>query len=527
MRRNPMTCCDYYKLGHMTMDVPGVQRVVSTWTPRNHKHNPEYEATVNFGYQWSVPTCFIDFFKDFFANDFEPYAEDFRRKINTTFNKQYVEPIVEAFRKLHALGYLPIEVWAVPEGYLIPEGCPAAMMFNTVEGFGWLPQFLEDLWSMHNWLPSTSATTAYYRRKAAEPYYKEYAEDESAVRRLCGDFSMRGMTGHEAAAISGAGHLLSFDRTATIDANSILEEYYGADLTTNPPGYGTPSLEHSVVEKGVAYFREQILDGTLVQNEKYATYIREAFQQNWEINLIAEMCFLVYLMTEVQPTGLFTYVSDTYDYWGVVGKILPMLRTLIMSRDGKLSIRPDSGDPVLTILGDEDSDELYKRMGTLRSLGTIFGYTFNAKGAKVLDKHIGFIYGDAITAKRQEEILKGAIAMGYSPECITLGIGAYTYQYVTRDTCGFAIKAVNCSIGSIGEIPIFKQPKTDMGKKSQRGAVVVLSDGNDVLKYEDEYALEDALTHPYQKMRPIFQNGKMFNQETIYEIRDRLWKGEF
>lgn len=530
MKTNPMTCCDYYKLGHMTMDVPGVQKVAATWTPRHHKYTPGCEFTVNFGHQWVVDSQFGEFFAPFFAGDFEYYANDFRRKVKPTFNPIYVEPIIEAFRKLHALGYLPIEVWAVPEGFLIPDGCPAAMIFNTVDGFGWLPQFLEDRWSLSDWLPSTSATTGYYRRVNATPFYEKFSDDVSAVRRLCGDFSMRGMTSHEAAAISGAAHLLSFDRTATIDANSILEEYYGADLENQPCGFGTPSLEHSVVEKGVAYFREKILNGSLITDEKYGSYIRNASLENWDINLIAEMCFLIYMLTEVQPEGVFTYVSDTYDYWGIVGKVLPMLRNIIMARNGKLVIRPDSGDPVKIILGDQVARfDSWENLGTLRSLDRIFGVTYNEKGAMLLDSHIGLIYGDAITAERQDLILGGATDLGYAPECITLGIGAYTYQYVTRDTRGFAIKATDCFIDGIGEIPIFKQPKTDSGKNSQKGAVVVYAgnESNEIQGWEDQFTLEQALKNPYQLMRPIFRDGEVMNTETIYEIRDRLWNGRF
>lgn len=540
MRTNPMTCCDYYKLGHMTMDVPGVKTVVSTWTPRHHKHDvEENEFTVNFGTQYVVKKCFGEFFEDFFAQEFEVSAEDFKKNIGSSFNPQYIEPIIESFRKLHKLGYLPLEVWAVPEGTLIPDGCPQSMIFNTHPDFGWLPQFVEDLWSMHSWLPSTSATTAYYRRVAAEKYFRKYSDNPSAGHYLCGDFSMRGMTGHEAAAISGAGHLLSFVNTATIDANRILEQYYGADLEKNPPGFGLPSLEHSVVEKGVAYFLQKLRNNDLTP--LYIPYVNKAKQAQWDNTLIAEMCFIIYLLTEVQPTGNFTYVSDTYDYWGVVGKILPTIKDLIMDRDGRFILRPDSGNPVDVILGTKDfrykvSDNLdnngqcipsdvAEEYGTLRCLFFTFGGIKNAKKKFLLDTHIGLIYGDAITAERQEQILSGAVELGFSPENVKLGIGAYTYQFVTRDTRGYAIKAVDCVIEGIGEIPIFKEPKTDSSKKSQKGAVVV--EGYDyhgcITKWTDGFTLEEALIHENQLMRRVFRDEFSYNKETIYDIRRRLW----
>lgn len=552
MKINPMTACDYYKLGHMTMDVPGVKQVVSTWTPRHHKHDvKENELTVTFGHQYVVQRYFKEFFEEFFASDFQKYDDDFTRKIQSTFDPRYIDPICRAFKKLHALGYLPVEVWALPEGTLVPDGCPQVMLFNTDEDFGWLPQFLEDLWSNSSWLPATSATTAYYRRKIAEPFY-QHSDDPTAIRRLCGDFALRGMTSHEAGAISGLGHLLSFDRTATIDANSIAEQYYGADLINQPVGYGLPSLEHSVVEKGVAYFKAQILDkGIPSMDEKYHSPLYQASQENWDINLMAEMCFMIYLLTEVQPKGNFTYVSDTYDYWGVIGKILPVIKDIILARDGKLIMRPDSGDPVKVILGvgldtydlryavDKAGNHItiedtmssitsWERLGTLKSLGKIFGFTYNDKGYQVLNPHIGVIYGDAITAEREIKILEGMTKAHWAPENISLGIGAYTYQYATRDTRGYAIKATSCIIDGLGEVPIFKEPKTDSSKKSQRGAVVVYkTEETGQVGYWDNFPLKQALGDPFQIMRPIFRDGECMNLETIYGIRSRLWNGKF
>lgn len=540
MKLNPMTCADYYKLGHMTMDVPGVKQVVSTWTPRHHVHDQAFnERTVNFGHQYVVKAFFKDMFDEFFDGDFAWYEADFRADIEATFNTRYIQPIVDAFKKLHTLGYLPIEVWAVPEGYLIPDGCPSAMIFNTHDDFGWLPQFLEDLWSMHSWLPATSATTAYYRRLAAQRYFP----NDGSVRRLCGDFSMRGMTGLEASAISGLGHCLSFDRSATMRANTFAREYYFGDYHT-PVAFGTPSLEHSVVEKGVAYFKHQLATGAIYNNPKYSEYVKVAMQDNWEYNLVAEMCFMVYLLTEVQPDGVFTYVADTYDFWGVVGKILPLIKDVIVLRNGKLVIRPDSGDPIKVILGNPDSDNIWEKAGLAWSLVKIFGFEFVCEKDRVitLPAWIGFIYGDAITAERQEAILAGltrsqtdpfeilTFFVSFTPTIVALGIGAYTYQYATRDTRGFAIKATNCVLDGIGETPIFKQPKTDSSKKSQKGAVLVVGDDesrNTIAYWEDGLTLQEALNHEWQLMNCIFADSKIKYTESIYYIRDRLWEGAF
>ncbi len=58
----------------------------------------------------------------------------------------------------------------VPEGTVLPVGIPDHIIINTDPNFAWLPQYLEDIWSCRNWMPSTSATTAYYRRQLVQPY---------------------------------------------------------------------------------------------------------------------------------------------------------------------------------------------------------------------------------------------------------------------------------------------------------------------------------------------------------------------
>ena len=81
------------------------------------------------------------------------------------------------------------------------------------------------------------------------------------------------------------------------------------------------------------------------------------------------------------------------------------------------------------------------REGLIGCLWKIFGGTVNAKGFRELDPHIGAIYGDSITEQRAQEICQRLEAKGFASTNVVLGIGSFTYQYVTRDTFGFAIKA--------------------------------------------------------------------------------------
>lgn len=514
---NPALACDYYKIGHPFMQPPGTQTVYSTWTARSYKHHLGCPKTVVFGHQYTIKEFLIDFFqKNFFDVSIDVLRDEYQSMIQDSFNPRYIG--FDRFEELHQLGYLPLSIYGVPEGTLLPVGIPDHVVFNTHPNFAWLPQYIEDIWSANNWLPSTSATTAYYLRRQIEPYCEKTSDISDLAQHMCGDFSLRGHTSLQAGAISGAAHLLSFDRTATVLSNALVKQFYGDEVA----GLGTPSLEHSVVEQGVAWFRNRIATGDIP--DYIQPYLQKVMLKgDWEVNLVAEMCFILYLLTEVQPTGTITYVSDTYDYWGVVSCILPTIKEAIMVRDGCFSVRPDSGNPVSIICGDKyvtAESPVYK--GTLSCLLDIFGYEVNGKGYKVLPPQIRMIYGDAITKEIVDKVGAWCVSNKVSIENVTFGIGAFTYQYVTRDTRGYAIKATDCIHEKYGEIPIFKAPKIDPNKKSLRGCVAVVKDADEQYRIVDGLTLDESLAYEGNIMVPKLVNGEIKYHETLWDIKQRL-----
>lgn len=278
------------------------------------------------------------------------------------------------------------------------------------------------------------------------------------------------------------------------------------------------------VEQGVAWKRAQMFNGELEAEEQ--ALLNTCLSENWEVNLIAEMLFLRHLLINIQPTGTMTYVADTYDYWGVVSKIVPALRDIIEQRDGCLSIRPDSGDPVKIICGDTsfavdpDSPE---GKGTLVSLFDTFGGNLNRKGYFELPSCIRVIYGDAITPEITEKICNWCVNNSISVSNICFGIGAYTYQYVTRDTRGYAIKATDCILGE-DEIQIYKMPKTDPGKKSPRGCVAVVKDSEGQYRLVENLTLKEAIEYKDNVMKFKVKDGVFVreNEEDFYTIKNRL-----
>jgi nicotinamide phosphoribosyltransferase len=232
-----------------------------------------------------------------------------------------------------------------------------------------------------------------------------------------------------------------------------------------------------------------------------------------------EMATFRRLIEEIYPQGIVSIVSDTWDFWQVVTEYLPILKPLIVQREGKVVIRPDSGDPVHIICGDPNAPEgSPERKGAVACLWEVFGGSISSEGFKILDPHIGVIYGDSITLERCRAICEGLMEKGFATGNIVFGIGSYTYQYVTRDTFGFAVKATYGEVNGVGRA-IFKDPKTDNGgKKSARGLLRV-DEVNGKLVLTDNCTWEQANGGLLQT---VFKDGKMLKMCKLSEIRERL-----
>ena len=378
--------------------------------------------------------------------------------------------------KLHDMGYLPLAIYALPEGSKVNIGVPSLVIYNTEPEFFWLVNYIETSLSSYLWQMCTNATTAYEFRKLLDFYAEKTSSNPSFVDFQCHDFSFRGMGSHVSAINSGMAHLLSFLGTDTLLSIKYANKFY-------PYGefqaYSVPATEHSVMS---AHGKDNEL---------------QTFKR---------------LITETYPKGIVSIVSDTWDFWNVITNIAVELKDIILNRDGKVVFRPDSGNPADILCGKDDSK------GAVEILWDIFGGTINDKGYKELDPHVGIIYGDSITLELCEEICKRLDAKCFASTNVVFGVGSYTYQYVTRDTDGYAIKATYCEVN--GEPRnIFKDPITDNGiKKSAKGILSVHEvDGEFILEQESTF---EKLHN--SAMRLVFKNGKVYNMENFNKVRNRL-----
>ena len=496
---NAMLMTDGYKLDHRRQYPKGTEYVYSNWTPRSNEYFPQAkDGAVVFGIQYFIKKYLIDYFNnEFFGVSEDKAVKTFKRRVDTFLGENEVG--VEHIRALHRLGYLPIRIKALPEGSICPIRVPMLTIVNTHPDFFWITNFLETLMSCELWLPMTSATTARVYRKELERHAaKTGFSKDIELGFLCHDFSMRGMAGLDASMTSGMGHLTSFVGSETIPAIDALEKYYNANADNEIIAMTVPATEHSVMCAGGL-------------EDEFGTFKR--------------------LITEVYPKGFVSIVSDTWDLWKVVTDYLPKLKYEILSRDGRLVVRPDSGDPVEIICGykAEEREELTFEenaspnvRGVYEILWDTFGGTINEYGYKVLDPHIGIIYGDSITIERQREIYRRLEEKGFAATNLVLGIGSYTYQYRTRDSLGFAMKATWCQINGEAK-EIFKQPKTDSGmKNSLKGLIQVLKDDKGVYYANDcvSKAEEDVSC-----LTTVFLDGKLTKEFSLNEIRERLKNG--
>ena len=527
---NAMLLTDGYKLGHITMYPKGITKLYSNFTPRSNKHFQQADkGAVVFGVQYFIKKYLVDEFNATFFNRpknevVEEYAALLKNFLGDAVANQIGTKLIE---QLHDLGYLPITIKSLPEGEYCPLNVPMLTITNTHKDFAWLTNYLETLLSNALWKPINSATVAdvfkreLIRHAITTGFYNE--NDTSNIDFLCHDFSMRGMSGVEDTIVSGMGHLTSFAGSESVPAIIGANYYYKSRLNCA----GTiPATEHSIECANAVG-----LDGQ-PDDEVYFKEMLERF-----------------------PNGFISIVSDGFDYWKMIEEIVPKYKEQILNRDGRVVIRPDSGDPVDIICGLNSRDDLEftkgvncmyyhqkgskdtnfstcsmgEYYGTYEYLYNIFGGTINPHGFKILDSHIGLIYGDAINMKRQKEIYARLEKKDFAATNLVLGIGSFTYQCVTRDNLGLAMKATYCELEQVDEQGntttvkknIYKDPKTVVGmpKKSLKGLLYVdaTNDSGAVT-----YCVRDEVTEQDEQggaLEVVFTNGKITKETTLDEIR--------
>lgn len=489
---NPLNAIDFYKADHRRQYPAGTEYVYANFTPRSSRLanmlSDFDDKIVFFGLQGFIQHFLIETWNEgFFQQDKNKVITAYKRRMDNALGEGTVP--VEHIATLHDLGYLPIRIKALAEGSRVNVRVPVLTIINTLPEFFWLTNYLETVLSAELWKSCTTATIAYEYKRLLTEYALKTGAPLDFVAIQGHDFSSRGMSGIYDATQNGVGHLTSFIGTDAVSAIDYAEDYYDAEGVV---GVSVPATEHSVMCMGS-------------EDKEIDTFRR--------------------LICELYPSGVVSIVSDTWDFWRVITEFTVELKDQILARQpnalglAKLVFRPDSGDPVKIICGDPDAEinsPAYK--GAVQCLWEIFAGTHTEKGYKVLNERVGLIYGDSITLDRALKILQGLEAKGFASNNIVFGIGSYTYNYLTRDTFGFAVKA---TWGQVNGVPreLFKDPITDSGvKKSAKGLLRVEQS-------EDGFVLFDQQSPEQEQqgeLKLVFENGHLITKCTLNEIRARI-----
>ena len=376
-------------------------------------------------------------------------------------------------------GHLPVIIKAVPEGSVIPTGNVLLTIENTDPEVPWLTNYLESL-LLQVWYPITVGTLSREIKKVLIDYLVKTSDhDENGIRGIVNfmlhDFGFRGTSSVESAGIGASAHIINFRGTDTVEGILLAQEYYN---TLDMLAFSIPASEHSTITSWTEPFEVKAFENMLDQF----------------------------------PTGLVACVSDSFDiiracrdHWGTT------LRDKILNRDGRLVIRPDSGDPVQTL----------KQI--FHILWDKFGGTVNKKGFKVIDPHVRVIQGDGVNYESIIEILDMMVEEGFAVENIAFGMGGALLQKVDRDTQKFAIKCSSIVING-EEVEVQKNPieinefgdRVQSFKKSKAGKLKLILNNNG--EYETIQHCQDFTG---DVLVTIFENGEILKEWTFEEVRER------
>ena len=464
MNENLILLTDSYKVTHWKQYPKGTTKVYSYLESRGGK----FDNTLFYGLQY--------FIKRYLSG--QVITEQKIQQAKNLLNSHLGSDLFNESGWRHILdkhnGCLPIRIKAVPEGTVVKTGNVLVTVENTDPEVPWLTNYIETI-LLNIWHPITVGTLSREVKKNLIKYLKKttsYNSEEltGVVSFMLHDFGCRGVGNPETAGLGGSAHIINFLGTDTLPAITLAQEFYN---TENPLAFSIPASEHSTMTSWGEPFEVKAMEN----------------------------------MLDSYPTGLVACVSDSFDiiracrdYWGTA------LRDKILSRDGRLVIRPDSGDPVQTL----------KQI--FHILWDKFGGTTNDKGFKVLDPHVRVIQGDGVNFESISDICNMMIEEGFSIENIAFGMGGALLQKVDRDTQKFAFKCSSITIN--GEEAEVRKNPIEINEKGERVQSFKKSKAGR-LKLVNGQTIEHSHDEEGDELIEVFRNGEITKEWTFEEVRER------
>lgn len=457
--RNIIMSSDSYKQSHFLQYPPGAKFISSYIEAR--KGSEKRQITQFFGLQAFLTDYLCEPIYSGFIDD----AKELMQGHGLPFNEEDWRYIVEAHD-----GSLPIEIQALPEGSIVPRGVPMIQVRNLDPKLPWLTSFVETALLRAVWYPSSVATLSFITKAIIYDALRRTSDDpDGQIPFKLHDFGARGVSSGESAMLGGMAHLLNFKGSDTLEALHGIHYCYGSETT---PSFSIPASEHSTMTSW----------GKDRESDAYAN------------------------MMEKFGDGLFSVVSDSYDLFNAIENIYGNeLKDKILNLNGKLIIRPDSGDPVAT------------PVAVIKKLWDIFGGTVNSKGYKVLNPKIGVIQGDGMNSTSIADLVTALVMHGFSIDNIAFGMGGGLLQGHMRDDMRFAMKANAIDFGN-GWQDVQKKPATDPLKASKAGRQAVIRDDSGEL-----ISIREDELKPDQEnlLQVVYSAGDVLRDESWEDVTGR------
>jgi len=458
---NICTLTDSYKLGHHGQYLRGTEYVASYFESRN---GAMFDETVFFGLQYILTKYLAGQVVTREKIEKAAKLSEAHLRDGKVFNRAMWEHILNEHD-----GRLPVRIKAVPEGTPVTVSNVLMSVINTDPGCWALTNHLESLIS-HAWYASTVCTLSRTCKQVMMPYYEATVmpEDYAGLDYMLHDFGFRSASCVEAAGIGGAAHLVNFCGTDTLRALELVMDYY---LTSECVGFSVNATEHSIMTAGGPDGEEAV--------------VKQLF--------------------DLHPEGILSLVIDSFNDMNFIENIIGVtFRDTVINRKGITVLRPDSGDPVETMLNG------------LEILWEKFGGHVNDKGKCQLPPYIKMLWGDGLDIGKIEELCDEVTDAGWSMTCIaTFGMGGGLLQKVDRDTQRFAFK---CSAQKRNGMwyDIYKDP-VDKSKASKRGILALTKDGAGEWVTVKENELGGRRNH----LRTVFEGGLLLNRIGFQEVQAR------
>ena len=485
---NFILIADSYKVGHIDHLPKGTLRSYSTIVARkpfvDKEHGIEIEEVVVMGPQ--VVAKILEFIKitDAMIDEAE---------IEIT-EQGYDFPRAE-WEAIRDLGYIPLELRSVPDGTVLPVGLPCSSVENSVDGFAWLPAYVETWVQDIVWTMSTLASKLRWLREQVDTFTANTGTDHEYGEYMIHNFGDRGAGGQDRAIMAGMAHAVFFSGSDCLRANRYLKAFYDAE---GPVLSSVDANEHSTV---CANSDCENKDDSAAFEMSLETLKRAVERSRRGIGVPVVSCLI-----------------DTFDDEKFIKEfVLPNVKRIeeiVGDSGGRYVGRPDSGNAI------EKPIEVVNWIKFGLREREIYG-TISLGDFWHGPKYLGTIQGDSLKLWDFPTVFRLAEKNKLAADNFIFGFGAGYTNGSTRDDFSYSMKATANKMSDGTWVDLQKDPKTDPGKKSLKGRVTVCVSGERFLsvetieRVETDEGVEDLMV-------PLYVNGYTSDYlSTFDEVRER------